>query len=197
MEVEDWIEVGRPWDLLAANEYLLISETHSVLGSVEPNATLYGKISVGRGTSIRSGSYIQGPAVIGENCDIGPNCFIRAYTCIGDNVRVGNGVEIKSSTIMDGTKVPHLSYVGDSVIGSNCNLGAGTMVANLRHDNSEIRSYVNGEKVNSERRKLGVIMGDDVKTGINSTIYPGTVIESGYRGTPGEVLWGKVTSQTS
>jgi UDP-N-acetylglucosamine diphosphorylase/glucosamine-1-phosphate N-acetyltransferase len=189
-EIEDWIEIGRPWDLLNANEKLLGFEQYSILGDVEPNASLSGKVSVGGGTRIRSGSYIEGPVVIGENCDIGPNCFIRPFTCIGDHVRVGNAVEIKNSTIMENTNVAHLSYVGDSVIGSNCNFGAGTIVANLRHDRGDIRSYIRGEKVNSERHKLGVIMGDDVKTGINTTIYPGTVIESGYRGKPGEVLRG-------
>ncbi len=189
-EIEDWIEIGRPWDLLNANEKLLSFEEHSVLGDVEPNAALSGRVSVGGGTRIRSGSYIEGPVAIGENCDIGPNCFIRPFTCIGDHVRIGNAVEIKNSTIMDDTNVAHLSYVGDSIIGSNCNFGAGTIVANLRHDRGDIRSFIRGERVNSERHKLGVIMGDDVKTGINTTIYPGTVIESGYRSKPGEVLRG-------
>jgi UDP-N-acetylglucosamine diphosphorylase/glucosamine-1-phosphate N-acetyltransferase len=194
-EIEEWIEIGRPWDLLNANEKLLSSEQYSVLGDVEPNATLSGRVSVGVGTRIRSGSYIEGPVVIGENCDIGPNCFIRPYTCIGDNVRVGNAVEIKNSTIMENTNVAHLSYVGDSVIGSNCNFGAGTIVANLRHDRGDIRSYIRGEGVKTERHKLGVIMGDDVKTGINTSIYPGTVIGSGYRSEPGEVLRGWATAE--
>lgn len=197
IEIDEWIEIGRPWDILKANESLLDSGDHAILGEVEPNAFLQGRVSVGSGTRIRSGSYIQGPVSIGENCDIGPNCFIRPYTCIGDNVRVGNAVEIKNSTIMEKTNVAHLSYVGDSVIGSHCNFGAGTVVANLRHDDSEIQSYLKDKKVNSERRKLGVIMGDDVKTGINTSIYPGTVIEAGYRGRPGEALWGRITTAIS
>jgi len=194
-EIEEWIEIGRPWDLLAANEELLAIEEYSVLADVEPNATLLGRVSAGRGTRIRSGSYIEGPVTIGEDCDIGPNSFIRPYTSIGDGVRIGNAVEIKNSTIMEDTKVAHLSYVGDSVVGSDCNFGAGTIVANLRHDGGDIISYIRGEEISSDRRKLGVIMGDDVKTGINTTIYPGTVIESGYRGRPGEVLRGRVKAQ--
>lgn len=191
-ELEDWIEIGRSWDILAANEVLLPPKVHGVLGEVEANAILLGKVSVGKGSIVRSGSYIVGPVIIGEDCDIGPNCFIRANTSIGDNVHIGNAVEIKNSTIMDNTNVAHLSYVGDSVIGSNCNFGAGTIVANLRHDNANIMSYVKGEKVDSGRRKLGVIIGENVKTGINTTIYPGTVIEPGYRGRPGEALWGHI-----
>ncbi len=192
VEIEDWIEVGRPWDVLDANKILISQRDRSILGEVEPGATLLGKVSVGEGSVIRSGSYIEGPVVIGKNCDIGPNCFIRPHTCLGDNVHVGNAVEIKNCAIMDGTNVAHLSYVGDTVIGSHCNFGAGTIVANLRHDDANIRSYIKEDEVDSGRRKLGAIVGDDVKTGINTSIYPGTVIEPGYRGWPSEVIRGHV-----
>ncbi|MDF0591211.1 bifunctional sugar-1-phosphate nucleotidylyltransferase/acetyltransferase [Candidatus Methanocrinis natronophilus] len=192
VEIQDWIEVGRPWDLFEANKILLSEMEPSLLGEVEAGATLQGNVSVGEGTLIRSGSYIVGPVIIGKDCDIGPNCFIRPFTCIGDQVRIGNAVEIKNSSIMDGTNVGHLSYLGDSVIGSDCNFGAGTIVANLRHDGANIRSYVKEELADSGRRKLGAIMGDDVKTGINTSIYPGTVIEPGYRGRPAEVMRGHV-----
>jgi len=77
---------------------------------------------------------------------------------------------------MDHSNVPHLNYVGDSVIGQNCNLGAGTTVANLRLDKNNIHVVLNGKKINSKRRKLGVIIGDDVQTGINSIIDVGTII---------------------
>jgi bifunctional UDP-N-acetylglucosamine pyrophosphorylase/glucosamine-1-phosphate N-acetyltransferase len=192
IELKEWIEIGRPWDILGANEKLMPDLEAKVQGEVEPGATLKGKVSVGRGTIVRSGSYIVGPVVIGEDCDIGPNCYIRPYTCLGKNVRVGNAVEIKNSAIMDGTKIGHLSYVGDSVIGSGCNFGAGTIASNLRHDNADIKSYIKGLPVDSGRRKLGVIMGDDVKTGIHTTIYPGTVIESGHRSMPAAELRGMV-----
>lgn len=192
IEIKDWIEIGRPWDILGANEKLMLDLEARVLGEIEPGATLKGKVSVGRGTIVRSGSYIVGPVEIGEDCDIGPNCYIRPSTCLGKNVRVGNAVEIKNSAIMDGTKIGHLSYVGDSVIGSDCNFGAGTIASNLRHDNANIKSYIKGLPVDSGRRKLGTIMGDNVKTGIHTTIYPGTVIESGHRSMPAAELRGMV-----
>jgi len=182
------MEIGRPWDILAADEVLLKDQVGQILGEVESGATLKGAVSLGKGSIIRSGAYIQGPVLIGEDCDIGPNCFIRPTTCIGDRVRIGNAVEVKNSAIMNESKIGHLSYVGDSVIGVGCNFGAGTICSNLRHDGKSIRSYVKGERVDSGRRKLGVIMGDDVMTGINTSIYPGTVIEPGFRGTPAAVL---------
>jgi bifunctional UDP-N-acetylglucosamine pyrophosphorylase/glucosamine-1-phosphate N-acetyltransferase len=195
LEMKDWLEIGRPWDLLEANEKLMASIRPGVLGEVEPGATLKGSVSVGRTTIVRSGAYLEGPVIIGEECDIGPNCYIRPCTCIGNGVRIGNGVEIKNSTVMEGTKIGHLSYLGDSVVGSGCNFGAGTIVANLRHDKAAVSSYVKGKKEDTGRRKLGAIMGDDVKTGIHTTIYPGTVIEAGFWGMPAAVLKGFIAAQ--
>jgi bifunctional UDP-N-acetylglucosamine pyrophosphorylase/glucosamine-1-phosphate N-acetyltransferase len=92
---------------------------------------------------------------------------------------VGNAVEIKNSIIMDNTNVNHLSYVGDSVIGVDCNLGAGTNLANLRFDDKHVKVTVKGKRVDSGLRKLGAIFGDGVKTGINTSVNPGVKIGNG------------------
>ncbi|MFA4957936.1 MAG: bifunctional sugar-1-phosphate nucleotidylyltransferase/acetyltransferase [Candidatus Methanoperedens sp.] len=183
-----WMDIGKPWELLEANEYFLSSLQPSIKGEVEPFATLKGSVSVGEGTIIRNGAYIVGPVIIGNDCDIGPNCYIRPGTSLGDNVRIGNAVEIKNSIIMKGTHIGHLSYVGDSIIGERCNFGAGTKVANLRHDERTIRVMLKGKLMDSGRRKLGTIMGDDVHTGINSMINVGAVIESKTMIAPGEFV---------
>jgi bifunctional UDP-N-acetylglucosamine pyrophosphorylase/glucosamine-1-phosphate N-acetyltransferase len=183
-----WIDIGYPWDLLKANEYLLKDLKSSCEGTVEPNATIKGEVVIGKGTLIRNGSYIEGPVIIGDNCDIGPNCFIRPSTAIGNHIRVGNAVEIKNTIIMKDTHVGHLSYVGDSVIGHRCNFGAGTKVANLRHDGKNIKVMVKSRILDSGRRKLGVIMGDDVHTGINTSINIGTIMEKGRYTHPGEIV---------
>jgi UDP-N-acetylglucosamine diphosphorylase / glucose-1-phosphate thymidylyltransferase / UDP-N-acetylgalactosamine diphosphorylase / glucosamine-1-phosphate N-acetyltransferase / galactosamine-1-phosphate N-acetyltransferase len=183
-----WIDIGYPWDLLKANERLLKDLKGRCEGTVEPNATIKGEVTIGKGTIIRNGSYIEGPVVIGENCDIGPNCYIRPSTAIGNHARVGNAVEIKNTIIMEGAHVGHLSYVGDSIIGRRCNFGAGTKVANLRHDGKNIKVKVKGKIIDSGRRKLGVIMGDDVHTGINTSINIGVIIEKGKSTNPGEIV---------
>lgn len=171
-EISTWQDFSYPWDLLTANEKAIASMEVVRLGEIEPNTTLKGLVSVGKNTIVRSGAYITGPVIIGENCDIGPNCFIRPGTAIGNFCHIGAGVEIKSSIIMPNSKVPHLSYVGDSIIGEYCNLGAGTKIANLRLDKQNIS--IGG--INTKRRKLGAIMGDHVETGINSSINVGTLI---------------------
>jgi UDP-N-acetylglucosamine diphosphorylase/glucosamine-1-phosphate N-acetyltransferase len=197
VELESWIEIKLPWDILKANETLMPPDTRGILGDVEGGATLSGEVAVGKGTVIRSGTYATGPLVIGEGCDIGPNCLIKGHTSIGDNVQIGNGVVIENSTIMEGTKVSHLCYIGDSLIGPGCSLGAGTIVANRRHDDSVVNSYVNGTKAETGRRALGAILGEGVKTGVGTIVYPGTVIEAGRWGRPGEVLWGYVPAEKS
>jgi UDP-N-acetylglucosamine diphosphorylase/glucosamine-1-phosphate N-acetyltransferase len=176
---DEWIDVARPWDLLEANRILMANMESKIEGEVSERATVIGNIQVGKGSRVLPGSYIIGPAVIGENCEIGPNTYIRPSTCIGDGCKIGAAVEIKNSIIMNRTNVPHLSYVGDSVIGERCNFGAGTKVANLRLDEKEVQVVVDGKRTGSGRRKLGVIMGDDVKTGINASIDVGTIIGEG------------------
>lgn len=172
----EWLDVGRAWDLLDANRTYLVGMGKKIFGKVEKNTTIHGAVIIGKGSIVRNGSYIEGPVFIGKNCDIGPNCYIRPYTSIADNCRIGNAVEIKNSVIMKNTKIPHHSYVGDSIIGENCNLGSGTKTANLRLDEKNIFSFVKGKKIDTGRRKLGVVMGDNVKTGINSMLDVGTVI---------------------
>jgi UDP-N-acetylglucosamine diphosphorylase/glucosamine-1-phosphate N-acetyltransferase len=173
---DDWFDVGKPWDLLNANNWALERMEHRVLGKIEQGAHLVGPVSVAESARIRSGAYIEGPSFIDEECDIGPNCYIRACTSLGKKVRVGNACEIKNSIIMDYTHVGHLSYVGDSVIGEHCNLGAGTVVANYRLDSRSIKMMVKDQLVNTGRRKLGVVLGDNVKTGIKSLFMPGVKV---------------------
>jgi len=192
-----WMDIGRPWDLLAANEVILkdMKAYTDKKAEIEQYAVLKGKVHVGKGTVIRSGSYIEGPCYIGENCTIGPNCYIRPSTFIRDKVHIGNAVEVKNSIIMSNTNVGHLSYVGDSILGENCNFGAGTNVANLRVDNDEVRIDVKGTLMKSGRRKFGCIMGDDVKTGINVSIMPGRSIYPGSRIEAGSVVKNTIYSE--
>jgi len=172
----DWLDIGRPWDLLEANSWALKRMEHAVYGNVEDGAYLVGPVTVAETARVRSGAYIEGPTFIDDGSDIGPNCFIRACTSIGKNVRVGNACEIKNSILMDYAHVGHLSYVGDSILGEHCNLGAGTITANYRLDAGNVKMMVKDKVVDSGRRKLGAILGDNVKTGVNSILMPGVKV---------------------
>lgn len=185
-EIGYWLNLSYPWDLLAANQSLLAEIEADNQGEVEENVVMKGKVSIGRNTVVRSGSYILGPVVIGQDCDIGPNCYIRPYTAIGDGCHIGGATEVKASIVMKGTRLPHHNYVGDSVIGAGCNLGSGAKIANLRLDKKNI--VVDG--IDSKRRKLGAIIGDGVEVGINASINAGSIIGNNARIAPGAVVSG-------
>lgn len=175
---KNWIDVGKPWELIEINEKLLNNVKTDIKGEIENGVTIHGEVFLDEGSIIKAGVYIEGPVYIGKNCDIGPNSYIRGNTYFGDNVHVGNAVEIKNSIIMENTNVSHLSYVGDSILGSNCNIAAGTNIANLRFDNRTVRTLIKDKKIDSGRRKLGAIVGDYTKTGINSSLSPGVKVGS-------------------
>jgi bifunctional UDP-N-acetylglucosamine pyrophosphorylase/glucosamine-1-phosphate N-acetyltransferase len=190
--LKKWRDVVYPWHMLDANEEMLKASAKKILGIIEKNISIMGKVIVGKNSTILSGAYIEGPVVIGENCKIGPNCYIRPHTSIGDNCHIGNACEIKNSIIMNNSNVPHQSYVGDSIIGQNCNLGSGTKVANLRLDKKNIKAVLNGNEIDTKRRKLGTIIGDNVQTGINSMLNIGSTIGNNVFIGPGAVANGEI-----
>ena len=195
IENKGWRDIGRPWDFLEINEAILENLETNIEGIVEEGAYLHGRIRIEEGTKIRAGAYIEGPVYIASGCDIGPNCYIRPATYLGKNVRVGNACEVKNSIIMDGTHIAHLSYIGDSIIGENCNFGAGTITANIRFDKRNIKIMVKDLKVDSGRRKIGVITGDNIQTGINVNFIPGVKIGSNAWISPGLTIYDDVKSE--
>ncbi len=184
--LDRWLGVGRPWELLEANEWKLDGLDRDIAGEVHERAELRGSVVVEEGATIDAGTVIEGPALIQAGASVGPNAYIRGATLVGDDCHVGNGVEIKNSVLMHDTNVPHLSYVGDSLLGPNVNLGAGTQVANLRHDGADIEQTVKGERVSTGRRKYGIVAGDGAKTGVNTSLSPGVVLSPGATTLPGE-----------
>lgn len=185
---ERWLDVGRPWELLEANEWKLSDLATSIRGDVSDDAHLTGTVVVEPGATVRHGVVIEGPAYIGANASVGPNAYIRGATFVGLGAKVGHSVEIKNSVLMREASVGHLSYVGDSVLGEAVNFGAGTTVANLRHDEANIQMTVKGTRTDTGRRKFGVVCGPGVKTGINTSLNAGITLGADARTNPGEVV---------
>jgi UDP-N-acetylglucosamine diphosphorylase / glucose-1-phosphate thymidylyltransferase / UDP-N-acetylgalactosamine diphosphorylase / glucosamine-1-phosphate N-acetyltransferase / galactosamine-1-phosphate N-acetyltransferase len=182
-------EILYPWDVLRAHEqYVSQLKKSDLLGEVHPQAVLEGVVQIGKGTRLLPGVFIEGNVIIGENCKIGPNCYIRGNTSIGNHCHIGQSVEIKNSIVLSHTNVGHLSYVGDSILGERVNLGAGTTVSNLRHDKANHLSMADGTLVNTGRKKFGTIIGNDVHTGIHTSIYPGRKIWPQMSTLPGAII---------
>jgi NDP-sugar pyrophosphorylase family protein len=186
---EGSFHIRYPWDLLAINERLLAEiETSRIDGSVYAGSHIEGTLILGPGSRLLPGVFVEGVVVIGADCKIGPNCYLRGATCIGDRCHIGQSVEVKNSIVMSDTAIGHLSYCGDSILGEHVNFGAGTMCANFRHDGQNHRSSVGGVLVDTGRRKFGAILGDNVHTGIHTSIYPGRKIWPGLSTRPGDIV---------
>lgn len=168
-----WMDVGYPWHLFTANEYLL---THMEAQSEAiENCTINGKVIMEKGAKVFD-SFIEGISYIAEGSEIGPNTCLRGFNSIGKHCEIGDSTTIKNSILFDNVKAKHLSYIGDSVIGDNVNFGAGTQIANFRFDESNVNVLTERGWVNSGRKKLGCVIGDNVKFGVLSCVMPGKLI---------------------
>jgi UDP-N-acetylglucosamine diphosphorylase / glucose-1-phosphate thymidylyltransferase / UDP-N-acetylgalactosamine diphosphorylase / glucosamine-1-phosphate N-acetyltransferase / galactosamine-1-phosphate N-acetyltransferase len=187
-QAQKWFPVSYPWQMLDALERIEIKDQR--LGKIEDGCSLQGNIYLASSATIKSGTKIEGPAWIGEGAVVGPNAYLRGPVSIGQDVKIGSGVEIKNSIIGDHTSIAHLTYVGDSVIGEKCNLGAGVIVSNFRLDQRSVRVKIKEKVIDTGRRKLGAIIGDQAQIGVNSSLMPGTNIEAGSIIPPHSVIKG-------
>lgn len=133
-------------------------------------------IWVAKSASVAPSAYLGGPLIICENAEIRHCAFIRGNAIIGKGAVVGNSTEIKGSVLFDGVQAPHYNYVGDSILGYKSHMGAGSITSNLKSDKSMVTVLINGERINTGRKKLGAILGDNVEVGCNSVLNPGTVV---------------------
>jgi len=140
-------------------------------------ATLFdSNIHIGKGTIIEPGALIKGPTIIGNNTEVRQGAYIRGNCLIGDRCVVGHTTEVKTSIMLNDAKAGHFAYIGDSILGNNVNLGAGTKLANLKIMDFEMKLRIAGEVYKTGLRKLGAILGDHVETGCNSVTSPGTLL---------------------
>jgi NDP-sugar pyrophosphorylase family protein len=132
-------------------------------------------ISIGEGTVIEPGVYIQGPCSIGKHCTIRHGAYLRGDVLIGDFCVVGHGTEVKHSILLNRAAAAHFNYVGDSILGNGCNLGAGAICANLRLDHQMVSVFAQEQRMTTHLKKLGAMIGDGAQVGCNCVINPGTI----------------------
>ena len=179
---EGWIDVERPWDILAANQMLMDSWTESRISkdaTIEGNISLSGPVCIEAGSVIRSGAVLAGPCYIGPDCYIGNNVLIRKYASVGACSTIGYGVELKNCVLFRHSDIGRLSFVGDSVIGENVDIGSGAMTINENLDRSPVDVKIDDEVITTGFSKLGAFIGDDVKIGAGNTIAAGSILKHG------------------
>jgi bifunctional UDP-N-acetylglucosamine pyrophosphorylase/glucosamine-1-phosphate N-acetyltransferase len=166
-----------PWDLLNVKNYLLTNIKNYTADSakISPSAQLVGEVYVDEGVTIMENAVIKGPCYIGKDALVGTNAILRGGVDMEENSVAGANMEVKNTLLSKGSKT-HSGYIGDSLVGENCRIGAGFNSANVRIDRETVKSTVKGEKVDTGLKSFGVVIGDNTRIGIKSSTMPGIII---------------------
>lgn len=131
---------------------------------------------IAKDAKIYPNNYIAGPCIIGHETEVRPGAFVRGSALVGNNCVVGNSTELKNVILFDNVQVPHYNYVGDSILGYKSHMGAGSITSNVKSDKLLVVIKNEGELIETNRKKVGAMLGDRVEVGCNSVLNPGTVI---------------------
>ncbi len=131
---------------------------------------------LGKGVLIEAGAFLQSPIILGDRSVVRHGAYLRGYCLVGRRCVLGHVTEVKHTIFMDDAKAGHFAYLGDSMLGHNVNLGAGTKLANLRFVKGDVRIKTKEGFLSTGLRKMGAILGDNVQTGCNSVTNPGTLL---------------------
>ena len=187
------------WELFEVTKQLMNKSLKSKIeksAQIAKNATIKGKVYIGKNTKVFEGAIIKGPCYIGENCVIGNNSLIRDYSNLENNVLIGALAEVTRSISQEDVHT-HSGYFGDSIFGRGCRLGAGTITANIRIDRAEVKVKSLDEKIATGLDSLGVIVGENTKIGINCSLMPGVLIGSNCIIGPNSVVSANVEDNTT
>lgn len=135
-----------------------------------------GNIWIAKSAVVAPTASIHGPVIIDEEAEIRHCAFIRGNAIVGKNAVVGNSTELKNVILFDNVQVPHYNYVGDSILGYQSHMGAGSITSNVKSDKTLVEINVNGERVKTNLKKMGAILGDHVEIGCGSILNPGSII---------------------
>jgi NDP-sugar pyrophosphorylase family protein len=175
-----WAPIKYPWHIFRVMEYFLDSAQPCIAPSarISDKATVEGKVILGDNVKVLENAVIRGPVYIGANSFIGNNALVRDYSHIGSNSVIGYSTEVKHSYVGDNCW-SHSNYIGDSIVDDDCSLGAGTVLANFKLDEGNIKIKIGDSLVDTGYDKLGAIVGRGCRIGINASLMPGVRVGPG------------------
>lgn len=167
------------WQMLKVMSQKLPSlQNNQILSPIPDGVTLIHpeSIHIEEDCIIEPGCSIQGPCYIGKGTQIRHGAYLRGYVLTGKNCVIGHTTEVKNAIFCDEAKAGHFAYIGDTILGHDVNLGAGTKCANLRFDHQELAIRWQSQVYKTSMRKFGAIVGDRCQLGCNSVTSPGTLL---------------------
>lgn len=173
-----WKALGNTLTQFIQKNIQLIEPQHRILGQVSPAAFLDNleNIVIKEGAIVEAGAYISGPCIIECNAVVRHGAYIRGSVFVGEGAVVGHTTECKGSILLPYAKAAHFNYVGDSILGYDSNLGAGTKLANLKINHSHVSIVLDNKKVDTGLKKFGAVLGNRAQTGCNAVTNPGTIM---------------------
>ena len=183
-----------PWEVLPKIKDFIIELGNSL--DSEKYIKQGENIWIAKTAKIIPTAYIFGPCIIDEEAEIRHCAYIRENAIIGRKATVGNSTEIKNSILFNNVEVPHYNYVGDSILGYKSHMGAGSIISNLKSDKTNVTINYNGNKIETNLRKFGAILGDEVQVGCGAILNPGTIVGKGANIYPLSSVRGFVPSNT-
>lgn len=190
IDLKDWIPSSakgvfselrdlEPWAIVAQADAILRKALTGLIGYAVNDG-----VAVHRRAIIESGATLKAPVIIGPNAFVASTAYLRGGVFLDENCIVGPACELKSTFMLMGSKVAHLSFVGDSIIGAGANVEAGAVIANYRNERADKRIRIRlGETViDTGVEKFGALVGDGARIGANAVIAPGALIR------PGEIV---------
>ncbi|CAD5300279.1 conserved hypothetical protein [Bosea sp. 62] len=168
------LDVETPWELTERAQRIV----EELLTRLDANYRVSDGVAIHHSASVESGATIKGPAIVGPRCFIAAHALIRGGCWLDAECALGPGVELKSSFLFRGAKLAHFNFVGESILGSDVNLEAGSIIANHRNErpNQTIAFYYKGERVDTGKTKFGAVIGDGTRIGANAVIAPGAIL---------------------
>lgn len=156
------------------------AETHltRALGTLSTDYETADGVAIHRTAAVEPGAVVKGPAIIGPRCFVAASAYLRGGMFMDEDCIIGPGAELKTSFMFKGSKLAHLNFVGDSILGAGVNLEAGSIVANYRNelDDKRIRIRFGREEIDTGVEKFGALMGDGTRVGANAVIAPGAIL---------------------
>jgi bifunctional UDP-N-acetylglucosamine pyrophosphorylase/glucosamine-1-phosphate N-acetyltransferase len=173
-----WQPIKYPWHVLKVMDYFFENMEKSISDNakIAESAVINGNVIIEEGAKVFDNAVINGPAYIGKNCVVATNALVRD-SMLNEGCVAGYSTEIARSYL--GKNVwTHTNYIGDSVIADNCSFGSGTVTGNLRLDEGDISVNIKGKKTSSGTNKFGLICGENIRCGINTSFMPGVKVGS-------------------
>jgi N-acetylglucosamine-1-phosphate uridyltransferase (contains nucleotidyltransferase and I-patch acetyltransferase domains) len=163
-----------PWEALPLIKEFILKLGESL--SPEEYDRRGEQVWIAKSAKVFDSAYIAGPTIIGPETEVRHGAFIRGNALVGAGCVVGNSTELKNVILFDKVQVPHYNYVGDSVLGFQSHMGAGSITSNVKSDKTLVTVHTVDSGLETGLKKFGAMLGDHVEVGCNSVLNPGTVI---------------------